>query len=86
LKNLQREVNYEPREALAGGPDGLSVIRRLLSEAHAFLRSGGYFVFEIGFEQSEAVEKLIDRRVWKLIQIRRDLQQIPRTFVLQGRE
>jgi release factor glutamine methyltransferase len=86
LKNLQREVNYEPREALAGGPDGLSVIRRLLSEAHPFLRSGGYFVFEIGFEQGEAVEKLIDRRVWKLIDIRKDLQQIPRTFVLQGRE
>jgi release factor glutamine methyltransferase len=86
LKSLQREVNYEPREALAGGPDGLSVIRRLLSEARPFLRSGGYFVFEIGFEQREAVEQLIDWRVWKLIEIRGDLQQIPRTFVLQRRE
>jgi release factor glutamine methyltransferase len=86
LKSLQREVNYEPREALAGGPDGLSVIRRLLSEARPFLRSGGYFVFEIGFEEREAVEQLIDWRVWKLIEIRRDLQQIPRTFVLQRRE
>ena len=86
LKSLQREVNYEPRAALAGGPDGLSVIRRLLIEARPFLRSGGYFVFEIGFEQSEAVEQLIDRRYWKLIEIRRDLQQIPRTFVLQRRE
>jgi len=86
LKSLQREVNYEPREALAGGPDGLSVIRRLLSEARPFLRSGGYFVFEIGFEQREAVEQLIDGRFWKLIEILRDLQQIPRTFVLQRRE
>ncbi len=86
LKSLQREVNYEPREALAGGPDGLSVIRRLLSEARPFLRSGGYLVFEIGFEQREAVEQLIDGRFWKLIEIRRDLQQIPRTFVLQRHE
>lgn len=84
LQNLQREVNYEPRAALAGGPDGLSVIRRLLLEARPYLGSGGYFVFEIGFGQSEAVESLIDRNVWKLIEIRTDLQRIPRTFVLQG--
>jgi len=58
----------------------------LLSEARPFLRSGGYFVFEIGFEQREAVEQLIDGRFWKLIEIRRDLQQIPRTFVLQRHE
>ncbi len=86
LKNLQREVNYEPRAALAGGADGLSVIRRLLLGARPFLRTGGYFVFEIGFGQSEAVEQLIDRRVWRLIEIRRDLQKISRTVVLQGQE
>ena len=85
LKNLQREVNYEPSAALAGGPDGLSVIRRLLLEVPPFLRPGGYFVFEIGFGQSEAVEQLIDRRVWQLLEIRTDLQRIPRTFVLQRR-
>jgi release factor glutamine methyltransferase len=85
LKSVQREVRYEPRAALAAGPDGLSVIRRLLAEARPFLRSGGYFVFEIGFGQSEAVEQLIDPRVWKLREIRADLQGIPRTFVLQGK-
>jgi release factor glutamine methyltransferase len=85
MKNLQREVNYEPRAALTGGPDGLAVIRRLLLEAPPFLRPGGYFVFEIGFGQSEAVAQLIDRRVWQLLEIRTDLQKIPRTFVLQGK-
>ena len=86
MKDLQREVRHEPRAALAGGPDGQSVIQRLLLSAWPFLRSGGHFVFEVGFAQSEAVEKSIDRRVWKLIEIRRDLQGIPRTFVLQGKE
>ena len=83
LKRVQREVSFEPPAALAGGPDGLSVIRRLLTDVPRFLRAGGYFVFEIGFGQSEAVEKLVDRRVWKLLEIREDLQRIPRTFVLQ---
>jgi release factor glutamine methyltransferase len=85
LKSVQREVSYEPRAALAAGSDGLSVIRRLLREARPFLRLGGHFVFEVGFGQSEAVEHLIDRRVWKLIEIRTDLQRIPRTFVLRGK-
>jgi release factor glutamine methyltransferase len=85
LKSVQREVSYEPRAALAAGSDGLSVIRRLLREARPFLRLGGHFVFEVGFGQSEAVEHLIDRRVWKLIEMRTDLQRIPRTFVLRGK-
>jgi release factor glutamine methyltransferase len=86
MKNLQREVRYEPGGALAGGPDGLSVIQRLLLGARPFLYSGGHFVFEIGFGQSEAVEQIVDRRVWKLIEIRKDLQGIPRTCVLQVKE
>lgn len=85
LEHLPREVRFEPRAALAGGPDGLSVIRQLLSEARPFITSGGYLVFEIGFGQSEVVDKLIDRRVWNLLEIRKDLQGIPRTFILQGK-
>jgi release factor glutamine methyltransferase len=83
MKTLQREVNHEPRTALAAGADGLSIIRRLLDETRPFLRSGGHFVFEIGFGQSEAIEQLIDRHVWNLIERCEDLQGIPRTFVLQ---
>ena len=85
LEHVPREVGFEPRAALAGGADGLSVIKRLLNEARPFIRSKGYLVFEIGFGQSEAVEKLIDRRIWKLLNIRKDLRGIPRTFVLQGK-
>jgi len=85
LERVPREVRFEPRAALAGGPDGLSVIRRLLTEARPFIRSGGHLVFEIGFGQRETVEKLIDRRLWKLREIRKDLQGIRRTFVLQGK-
>jgi release factor glutamine methyltransferase len=85
LEGVPREVRFEPRAALAGGPDGLSIISRLLNEARPFIRTGGHLVFEIGFGQSEPIEKLIDRRVWKLIEIRKDLQGMPRTFVLQGK-
>ena len=83
LETIQREVRYEPRAALAGGPDGLDVIRTLLREAPWFLRSGSHFVFEVGFGQDLTVEQLIDREVWDLIEIRRDLQSVPRTVILR---
>ncbi|MDX6384270.1 MAG: release factor glutamine methyltransferase, partial [Blastocatellia bacterium] len=83
MDELQREVTHEPRTALVAGPDGLSIIRRLLGETSPLLRSGGYFVFEIGFGQSDAVRQLMDPWVWELKKIRADLQQIPRVFVLQ---
>lgn len=84
LAEVSREVRFEPRTALAGGKDGLLIIKRLLNEARPFVHLGGYFIFEIGFGQSELVEELIDRRLWKLLEVRTDLQGIPRTFILQG--
>ena len=52
IDSLAPEVSrWEPRAALDGGPDGLSVIRRLIEGARRFLRPGGFLVFEIGHDQ-----------------------------------
>jgi len=84
LPGLQREVrDYEPRIALTPGADGLNVIRRLLSEAPAFIRGNGHLLMEIGFDQGEAVQQLVDEHVWTLKQMLPDLQQIPRIVLLQ---
>jgi len=84
LAGLQREVReFEPHAALAAGEDGLAVIRRLLVESVAFLKIGGWFVFEIGFNQSEAVRRLIDANTWEELAIHSDLQGIPRTVALR---
>jgi release factor glutamine methyltransferase len=84
FETLQREVReHEPQAALRGGADGLDVIRRLLSEAPRFLTPGGNVVFEIGFGQRDGVQKLIDSRVWELVEIRNDYQGIPRVIVLK---
>ncbi|HEY6229627.1 MAG TPA: peptide chain release factor N(5)-glutamine methyltransferase [Pyrinomonadaceae bacterium] len=84
LGSLQREVReFEPRTALAAGEDGLAIIRRLLVESAAFLKTGGYLVFEIGFTQSDAVKQLIDAKTWELLAVHPDLQGIPRTVALR---
>jgi len=43
--------DWEPRDALDGGSDGLDVIRRLLAQAPEWLRPGGGLLVEIGEEQ-----------------------------------
>jgi len=84
LEDLQREVrDHEPRVALTPGGDGLSVIRRLVSESPRHLKPGGHLLMEIGFDQQERVAALIDPRVWTLLGIRPDLQGIPRTVALR---
>jgi release factor glutamine methyltransferase len=84
LAGLQREVrDHEPLVALSPGGDGLGVIRRLIDEGPAFIKPNGHLLMEIGFDQGEAVESLINDSAWSLLEFRPDLQGIPRIVVLQ---
>ncbi|HXQ73452.1 MAG TPA: peptide chain release factor N(5)-glutamine methyltransferase [Pyrinomonadaceae bacterium] len=84
VPGLQREVrDHEPLVALSPGEDGLHVIRRLLDDSPRFLKSGGHLLMEIGFDQGETIQQLIDPNVWTLKEIRPDLQGIPRIVILQ---
>jgi release factor glutamine methyltransferase len=86
LAGLQREVrDHEPLVALSPGADGLAVIRRLLRDAPAFLKTNGYLMMEIGFDQGERIRQLIDEKQWRLHEIRPDLQAIPRIVLVQKR-
>ena len=61
LAELAADVRkFEPRLALDGGTDGLSVINRLLPQAAARLKPGGWLVMEIGPSIVEGVGSLID--------------------------
>jgi release factor glutamine methyltransferase len=58
-EDLAPEIRrYEPRSALDGGPDGLTLIRRLLSTAAPYLVPGGAILLEIGARQGAAVTAL----------------------------
>jgi len=84
FSGLQREVkDHEPHLALTPGGDGLKIIRKLLDQTPAYLKTEGYLLFEIGFDQGDTVRKIIQTDVWRLLQIYPDLQGIPRIVVLQ---
>jgi release factor glutamine methyltransferase len=84
IDSLQQEVrDHEPLSALVAGDDGLLHIRMLVRDAVSRVQTGGYLIFEIGFDQSDAVRALVDVKRWDLIEVRKDLQNIPRVFVLR---
>jgi ribosomal protein L3 glutamine methyltransferase len=54
---LPPEFRHEPRNALAAGADGLDVMRRILSEAHAWLADDGVLVGEVGASADALIEQ-----------------------------
>lgn len=56
MARLPKEYTHEPKLALAGGADGMNVIKRLLREARAHLKRGGVLIVEVGGERA-TVEK-----------------------------
>jgi release factor glutamine methyltransferase len=83
LATLQREVrDWEPQLALTDFDDGLSFYRRLLKDAPARLKPGGYLICEMGYTQSQAIKAMIDPAIWTEPQLLIDLQGIPRTLIV----
>jgi release factor glutamine methyltransferase len=82
---LQPEVReFEPPAALFGGEDGMQVIRRLVKEAVGALSPDGILLFEFGAGQDPVVRSEIARvHGLKLLEVKRDLQDIPRAAVVQ---
>lgn len=50
MQRLPPEYRAEPALALAGGADGMDLVRRLLAQAGAHLHPGGLLLVEIGHE------------------------------------
>jgi release factor glutamine methyltransferase len=50
--------DHEPWLALDGGPDGLAIVQRLLTQAPGVLRPGGGLLIEIGADQGRAASRL----------------------------
>ncbi|MEJ5330550.1 MAG: peptide chain release factor N(5)-glutamine methyltransferase [Desulfobaccales bacterium] len=79
-ESLPVEVRqYEPREALWGGEDGLALLRPFCQKAHHFLAPGGWLALEVGQGQAEAVRALLtETRAYEAITILRDYQGVQR--------
>jgi release factor glutamine methyltransferase len=55
----QGDLRFEPRLALASGPDGLDAIRAIVAGSRAHLADGGWLLLEHGVGQGAAVRELL---------------------------
>jgi release factor glutamine methyltransferase len=73
--------DYEPHQALDGGPDGLDMVRGLVDQSVALLKPGGHLILEIGTAQEKPVRSLIEgRSEFRLAPTIHDLAQHPRVI------
>ena len=79
IETLDPEVkSYEPMAALDGGEDGLTFYRIIVAEAKDYLKRGGMIFFEIGYDQGEAVSKLLTESGYKYVEVIKDLAGLDR--------
>lgn len=70
--------DYEPIIALDGGSDGLYFYRVITEEATSHLNTDGRIYFEIGWDQSQDVEKILKDKGFSNIKTIKDLNGLDR--------
>lgn len=72
------DLRYEPQCALVSGPDGLTLMRRLVAQAPRHLRPGGWLLVEHGHDQAEPVRELFQAAGFRDLCTACDLVGVPR--------
>jgi release factor glutamine methyltransferase len=81
LAGLSAEVQREPRGALDGGPDGLTLIRTIVAGAPERLLPGGALVVEMHERHLEVLPRLCLAAGFERAEAKRDLAGLPRLVV-----
>ena len=84
-EHIKGSLLFEPKIALDGGRDGLSLISKILKEAHRCIRDQGYLIIEVGYQHKQAADKLIKKEasLYKLEEWIKDYAGHFRGVVLQ---
>ena len=82
LKYLESDVlKFEPKLALDGGLDGLSVIRKVIKKTSELLKKNGKFILEISFDQKNKVIKLLNNKGFYINSTIKDLAKNDRCII-----
>lgn len=73
VKLMPEVGEFEPLEALDGKEDGLYFYREIIGSCRDYLKPEGRIFFEIGFDQAEAVSKMLWENGFKEVRVIKDL-------------
>jgi release factor glutamine methyltransferase len=74
----QGDLRFEPVTALVSGEGGLADIRIIVAEAPAYLREGGWLLFEHGCGQADTCRDLLAKAGFGEVVSRADMAGLPR--------
>ena len=77
---LQKELYYEPKEALVGPEKGLYFYRRICSEFFEYLKPGGAVVLEIGSSQAADIRVFLEKASFRNIEVSQDMNGLDRVI------
>jgi release factor glutamine methyltransferase len=75
--------DFEPRQALDGGAEGLDILDAVVQDASMALKPDGWLFLEIGWDQGPRVKDLMEAAGFSGVAITRDLGK--RDRVVSGR-
>ena len=81
LKCLEKDIGFEPKQALDGGLDGLSEIRKVIIKSSELIKRGGHFIIEIGFDQKNKVKQILRDKGFYIKKTVKDLSNHDRCIV-----
>ena len=82
LQYLEKDViDFEPKIALNGGLDGISVIRKVINKSSELIKKNGKFFLEIAFDQKNKVAKLLEYKGFYINKILKDYSKNDRCIV-----
>lgn len=81
--NLDKLLYHEPKTALLGGDDGLYFYREIVKSANEYLNDDGHLIFEIGYNQKDAINMLLTESDFKNINNIKDFNGFDRFIIAQ---
>ena len=69
----QGDLRFEPKQALAAGPEGLDALRHIIQRAPPHMHPGAGLILEHGRDQGEVVRQLLQARGFVRVATHRDL-------------
>jgi release factor glutamine methyltransferase len=81
IQELSLEVQNEPSLALDGGEDGLDFYRKIAKNAKNYLTKNGMLFLEIGYDQKDEVEEILEKNDYKNIMCLQDFAGNDRVII-----
>ena len=85
MKTLEKEISFEPQNALYGGKDGLFFYREIITNSLNYLSDKGILAFEIGYNQMEDISNLLIDNGFEILIQEKDFAGFDRIIIAKRR-